>query len=294
MLLYVLVFVVTYPYLGLFSGFFNAIPAAVFGWLFGVKGGFGYLGLALPVNIGLFGIVNSANNDILTHVLGVGAFTLATVWIGWVRDLRVLNDRIRIQAVELQTERQLLHEEIARRMSVEEKLTHEALHDPLTELPNRRLFFDRLEHARAWCKRNPSSPSAVLYVDLDDFKEVNDNLGHQAGDDLLKQVAIRLVSLVRDIDTVGRIGGDEFAILLEAATSADDMRNVINRIQAGLALPYEVQGKDIVCEASIGAVLGIADYEELDAMLLDADKAMYQAKAAGGKQYRIYEPETSD
>ena len=289
MLLYILIFFVAYPYLGLFAAAFNAIPAAAFGWQMGVRGGVFYLLVALPTNILLFGFVGSANNELITHILGIGTFTLASVLVGWVVDLRGLNDRIKRQALELETERQMLQEEIARRTRAEEKLTHEALHDPLTDLPNRRLFFNRLEHAHAWCKRNPHNASAVLYLDLDNFKTINDNMGHKAGDHLLRQVAGRLRGLIREIDTVGRLGGDEFAILLEAASSVGDVKVIVQRIQEGLALPYELHGSEVVSGASIGVVMNIATYQQLDDILRDADAAMYQAKASGGNQFRLFE-----
>ncbi len=294
MLLYALIYFIAYPQLGLFAAAFNAIPAAVCGWLMGVRGGVFYLVIGLPTNILLFGISGSANNELITHVLGIGTFTLASVLVGWVVDLRGLNDRIKRQALELETERQLLRDEVARRTRAEEKLAHEALHDPLTDLPNRRLFFNRLEHAHAWCKRNPHSASAVLYLDLDNFKSINDSLGHEAGDDILRQVTGRLKALVREIDTVGRLGGDEFAILLEGASTTDDVRTVIERIQAGLALPYELHGSAVVSGASIGVVMNIATYQRLDEILRDADIAMYQAKVCGGNRYRVFVGEMRD
>lgn len=289
MLLYALIYLIAYPQLGLFAAAFNAIPAAVCGWLMGVRGGVFYLAIGLPTNIILFGLSGSANNELVTHVLGIGTFTLASVLVGWVVDLRGLNARIQRQALELETERQLLQEEIARRTRAEEKLAHEALHDPLTDLPNRRLFFNRLEHAHAWCKRNPHTGSAVLYLDLDNFKRINDSMGHKAGDDILRQVTGRLKALVREIDTVGRLGGDEFAILLEAASTTDDVKAVIERIQAGLALPYELHGGAVVSGASIGVDMNIASYQQLDEILRDADTAMYQAKVCGGNQYRVFD-----
>ena len=291
MLLYALIYLIAYPHLGLFAAAFNAIPAAVFGGIMGVRGGVFYLVIALPTNILLFSLSGSANNELITHVLGIGTFTLASVLVGWVVDLRGLNDRIKRQALELETERQLLQEEIARRTRAEEKLAHEALHDPLTDLPNRRLFFNRLEHAHAWCKQNPHHASAVLYLDLDNFKSINDSMGHKAGDDLLRQVTGRLRALVREIDTVGRLGGDEFAILIEAASTTEEVRAVIQRIQVGLALPYELHGSAIVSGASIGVVMNIAAYQQLDDILRDADSAMYQAKVSGGNQYRLFDGE---
>lgn len=289
MLLYTLIYLGVYPYLGLWAAAFNMIPAATFGSLIGVRGGFFYLLIAVPVNILLFNSVGSPDNEVITHFLGISAFTLVSVGIGWMRDLRGLNNQIRKQTVELETERKLLQEEIVRRTHAEEKLAYEALHDPLTDLPNRRLFFNRLEHAYAWSKRNPDNLCAVLYIDLNKFKTINDGMGHEVGDHLLKQVASRLKSTVRDIDTVGRMGGDEFAILLEAASTSDDVTTIIQRIQANLALPYDLQGREIVCGASIGVVMSIAAYQQMDDILRDADAAMYHAKVSGGNQFKVFD-----
>jgi diguanylate cyclase (GGDEF)-like protein len=180
-------------------------------------------------------------------------------------------------------------EEIVRRTRAEEKLAREALHDPLTDLPNRRLFFNRLEHGHARSKRNPGSLCAVLYLDLNKFKAINDSLGHEAGDQLLKQVAGRLKTTVRDVDTVARMGGDEFAILLEAASSTKEVTTIVQRIQARLALPYDLSGREIVSEASIGVVMSIAAYQHMDDILRDADTAMYHAKASGRNQVKVFD-----
>jgi diguanylate cyclase (GGDEF)-like protein len=289
MLVYALIYLYVQPYLDLWAAAFNVIPAAAFGWLMGVQGGFFYLLIAIPINILLFNAVESPYNEWTTHFLGISTFTLASIGIGWVRDLSGLNARIRKQAIELESERKLLQEEIIRRTRAEEKLVHEALHDPLTDLPNRRLLFNRLEHSYAWNKRNPDNLCAVLYLDLDKFKTINDNMGHEAGDHLLKQVASRLKSTVRDIDTVARMGGDEFAILLEAASTSEDVTTIIQRIQAQLARPYDLLGKEIVSGASIGVVMSIAAYQQLDDILRDADTAMYHAKASGGNQFKVFD-----
>ncbi len=292
-ILYAIVFLLTYPSMGLFAAAFNVIPAAVFGLLIGVRGFF-YLMLAIPINICLFSIVKSPNNDLVSHTLGITSFTLISFWVGWIRDLRRMNGHIVKQAIELEKEHKLLQEEIIRRTRAEEKLSHEALHDPLTDLPNRRLFFNRLEHAHAWSKQNPHNLSAVLYLDLDKFKTVNDGMGHKAGDELLKQVACRLKASVRSIDTVARIGGDEFAILLEAASTEEEVRNIIQRIQSCLTRPYELQGSMIVSEASIGVVMYIGGYEQLDDILRDADAAMYKAKVNCDNQFKVFESDSEN
>ena len=289
MILYALIYLGVQPYLGLWAAAFNVIPAAAFGWLMGVRGGFFYLLIAIPINILLFNAVESSYNEWSTHFLGISTFTLASIGIGWMRDLSSLNDRIQKQSIELESERKLLQEEIIRRTRAEEKLVHEALHDPLTDLPNRRLFFDRLEHSYAWSKRNPDNLCAVLYLDLNKFKTINDNMGHEIGDYMLKQVASRLKSTVRDIDTVARMGGDEFAILLGAVSNSEEVTTIIQRIQAQLALPYDLLGREIVSGASIGVVMSIAAYQQLDDILRDADTAMYHAKASGGNQLKVFD-----
>jgi diguanylate cyclase (GGDEF)-like protein len=291
MLVYAVIFLATYPYLGLNAAAFNAIPAAVFGGLLGIRGGFLYLLIALPTNILIFNIFQSPYNELITHFLGISTFTLISIGIGWVRDMRDQTDRIGKQKIELEAERMMLQEEILRRTDLEERLAYEALHDPLTDLPNRRFFFNRLEHAYAWSERNPNSLSAVLYLDLNKFKTINDSMGHEAGDQLLKQVADRLKASVRLIDTVARVGGDEFAILLEAATSPEDVNTIIQRILVNLALPYELNGRTMVNGVSIGIVMNIRSYKQLDHILRDADRAMYQAKISGENQYRMFDAE---
>jgi diguanylate cyclase (GGDEF)-like protein len=287
MLLYALIFPHIYPSIGLAAAMLNVIPAVVFGWVLGIRGGLFFGFLAVPVNYFLFWIVgDSLFKDHTGNIIGATAMAFASTGVGWVRDLNV---RVHKQADELQAERKLLQEEIARRTRAEEKLTHEALHDPLTSLPNRRLFLNRLEHAHAWSKRNPDNLCSVLYLDLDKFKTINDSLGHNTGDQLLMQVAGRLKASVRDIDTVARMGGDEFAILLEATSSPEDVKKIIQRIQMVLALPYELQGNAMLIGASIGVVMSISAYKQIDDFLGDADAAMYHAKASGDNQFKVFE-----
>jgi diguanylate cyclase (GGDEF)-like protein len=282
-----LFFLATYPAFGIYAALANALPAAAFGLLFGVRGGILYAFVAFPSNALLFYLVHTTDTTVI-HVLGLITWTWVSVVIGWARDVTGLNRRFRLQTAELEAERKQLQEEIARRTLAEEKSAHEALHDPLTDLPNRRLFFARIEHAYAWSQRNPDQLCAVLYLDLNKFKTVNDSLGHEAGDELLRQVARRLQAAVREVDTVARMGGDEFAILLEAAPAADDVLEIAQRIQASLELPYDVQGRAVVSGASIGVVLSIAAYQDLDGIWRDADAAMYQAKALGGNHIEVF------
>lgn len=181
--------------------------------------------------------------------------------------------------------------DITHRKQLEEQLRHQALHDPLTGLPNRVLFVDRLSHALV--RRHPPDGVAALFVDLDDFKEINDTHGHAAGDDLLRRVAERLNGVLRAADTACRMGGDEFAFLLEEADRAA-AEEVAGRILTALASPFEVNGHRVTLSASVGiatrtkAVEGDAS-EAADAMLHDADTAMYVAKSRGKGLVEVFE-----
>jgi len=170
----------------------------------------------------------------------------------------------------------------------EEQLVHQALHDALTDLPNRVLFLDRVEHALSRSRRYPKTV-AVLYVDLDDFKRVNDSFGHAAGDELLIAVATRLRPLLRRSDTCARLGGDEFAIVLEDAESTESAQTVAERILAVLRAPFPLGGRDVF----VGASIGIAAAEEsLSAgdLVRNADMAMYVAKTSGKRRVTVFEP----
>jgi len=178
--------------------------------------------------------------------------------------------------------------DVTERNKLEEQLTHQAFHDSLTGLPNRALFRDRLDQALARAKRS-SELVAVLLVDLDGFKQVNDSLGHDAGDRLLREVAQRFKGIVRESDTVARFGGDEFALLLEYVTEPDVVA-LAQRLLDGVAQPVVVAGREVSLGASIGIVLdsGSGHSEEL---VRDADVAMYAAKDGGRNRYEIFHPE---
>ena len=171
---------------------------------------------------------------------------------------------------------------------IEATLAHRALHDTLTDLPTRELFFEHLSHALARLRRG-GLPPAVLFIDLDRFKVINDSLGHHVGDQLLGAVAERLRSLVRPGDTLARLGGDEFALLLEQITVPRDAARAAERLHAGLAAPFEVAGHDLRVRASIGiAIAGGADDQPAD-LLRHADVAMYRAKDAGRGRSEIFD-----
>lgn len=176
--------------------------------------------------------------------------------------------------------------DITERKTAEEQLRHQAFHDALTGLPNRALFTDRVQHALARRPRHATG-MGVLFLDLDDFKTVNDSLGHLAGDELLRGVAARLLEAVRAGDSVARFGGDEFAVLLEEIGEPADAARAADRICEVLAAPFSVAGREVFVTASIGIALS-GDAEEL---LRGADVAMYRAKSSPATRYAFFEPE---
>ncbi len=178
--------------------------------------------------------------------------------------------------------------EIALRESAQQ-LSHAAFYDPLTNLPNRALFSDRLERAFEYSKQFPAHLYGVLFVDLDQFKVVNDSLGHTLGDRLLVALARKLTECVRPTDTIARLGGDEFTILLESLSDISDPIRVAERIQASLILPFELEGQEVFATASIGIALSALGYQQAGDILRDADIAMYRAKQLRSR-YEIFNP----
>jgi diguanylate cyclase (GGDEF)-like protein/PAS domain S-box-containing protein len=187
--------------------------------------------------------------------------------------------------------------DVTERKALEEQLARQALHDSLTDLPNRALFLDRLGHILARARREDSH-AAVLFVDLDDFKIVNDSLGHESGNRLLTQVAERLRSCVRPGDTVARLFGDEFAVLLESSTAGDEAQMVAARVLEKLQAPFDLDGREIFASASIGITdcepVRDADQaphqERPEDILRRADLAMYTAKRRGKNGYEVFSP----
>jgi diguanylate cyclase (GGDEF)-like protein/PAS domain S-box-containing protein len=180
--------------------------------------------------------------------------------------------------------------DISERRQLEDQLVHQAFHDSLTALANRALFKDRVDHALLRTKRQTPSV-AVLFLDLDGFKEVNDSLGHATGDRLLIQVAERLQACVRPSDTVARFGGDEFAVLIEDASDDIDVVQVAERVLDGLRQPFVVNGRELHVRGSMGIARMESGVEGADQLLRNADLAMYRAKAAGRGGYERYDPE---
>ncbi len=174
---------------------------------------------------------------------------------------------------------------------LEEQLRHDALYDNVTALPNRTLFFDRLARAIEHTKRRPQDAFAVLFLDLDGFKVVNDSLGHLVGDKLLVQVAERLTSYLRAGDSAARLGGDEFAILLTDVTDAGMLPTIAERLQHQLSIPFVLDDHSVVVSASIGIAVSSTGYERPEDVLRDADIAMYRAKALGKGTHAIFDVE---
>jgi diguanylate cyclase (GGDEF)-like protein/PAS domain S-box-containing protein len=183
----------------------------------------------------------------------------------------------------------ILHD-ITDRKHFEQRLVHDAYHDVLTGLPNRALFIDRLDHALVRWQGHHHERFAVLFVDLNRFKVINDSLGHSAGDELLRRVGKIMVNCVRAEDTVARLGGDEYAVLIERLESNLDPIIVAQRIHSSLERPLEVAGQAVYVSCSIGIALPDSDADKAEDMLRNADLAMYKSKAVGPATHTVYVP----
>lgn len=196
-------------------------------------------------------------------------------------------DRLQIMTSTLE---QQVAERTTQLSQANEQLAYSALHDPLTDLPNRALFMDRLRHVMERARRHKNFTFAVIFVDLDRFKVVNDSLGHNIGDLLLVESARRLSVSLRSEDTVARLGGDEFVILLEELEDTKGYIQIADRIYNELALPANLGGHKAFISISMGIVLGAARYERPEDILRDADIAMYHAKKQGRGRYKVFDP----
>lgn len=174
-----------------------------------------------------------------------------------------------------------------------QEMAHRVQHDALTELPNRLLLDERLTQAMALARRRRSL-LAVLFVDLDRFKRINDSLGHAIGDQLLRSVAQRMMVCVRDSDTVSRQGGDEFVVLLPEIARVKDAAVIAQKILASLGAPHRIENRDLHATASIGIGVYPGDGTDADTLLRHADIAMLDAKTRGRAQYRFFEPQMSE
>ncbi|HVX77307.1 MAG TPA: EAL domain-containing protein [Bradyrhizobium sp.] len=180
-------------------------------------------------------------------------------------------------------------EDVTERKQAEARITHLAHYDPLTDLPNRTLFHDRLQQKLAHLAAGEQL--AVLYIDIDEFKSVNDTLGHLVGDELLKSVAVSLSGCTRGEDFVARLGGDEFAVVQTAVRNEADVVDLAIRIFAAIRTPYHCLGHQVSTDASIGIALAPQHGADLHQILKNADLAMYAAKSAGRRTYRFFEPD---
>ena len=270
---YVLAFVPLHNLLGDLVFLPAALLVAAVGWLWGLWAGLLAGALTFPLLLLLLNLAGQPLwNGLLERELLVGTPVMVAIG-GMVGRLHELHERVHKQAYELE---------------------HQALHDPLTGLPNRLLFSDRLAQALARARRR-KEPIAMLFMDLDNFKVVNDSLGHEVGDVLLIAVARRLRDQLRPEDTIARLGGDEFAILLEGFASLSDATAVAVRIAQILRAPFPLlEGQEIVVTASVGISLSTLEappgedaHENM--LLRDADTAMYQAKANGKGRYEVFD-----
>ena len=190
-------------------------------------------------------------------------------------------EKVRQYTVQLETTNQKLQQEASDRQKAEAQLIHDALHDGLTGLPNRTLLMERINFAIQHAKHNPGYLFAVLFIDLDRFKIINDSMGHSIGDKLLIAIAKLLQEDLRESDTVARLGGDEFVILLSDIQDLTDATLVGDRIQKKLSLPLTLENQTIYTGASIGIALSLTGYQNSSQILRDADMAMYRAKKKG-------------
>jgi diguanylate cyclase (GGDEF)-like protein/PAS domain S-box-containing protein len=209
--------------------------------------------------------------------------------IGTRRDGSTFTQEISIATIE-GGERVCVVRDTTERKALERQLKRQAFHDPLTSLANRALFMNRLEHAIDRCYRHGSS-IAVLFLDLDNFKAVNDSLGHEVGDQLLIAVSSRLQESLRPGDTLARLGGDEFTVLLEDnVPDVSDAVRVAERITAALRDPFRVGGREVFITTSIGITLNLSGARKPSDLVREADIAMYKAKARGRARYEVFDP----
>ncbi|MGB0591066.1 MAG: putative bifunctional diguanylate cyclase/phosphodiesterase [Myxococcota bacterium] len=183
------------------------------------------------------------------------------------------------------------HADITDRKRIETEVRHRALHDTLTDMPNRSLFMERLKEAIARSQRIGETTFAVLFIDLDRFKIVNDSLGHLVGDELLIAASRRLSACLRPADLAARLGGDEFAVFIDAPQSDTVVDKVAQRLQSAISQPFRLDGRDLYVTCSIGIVMGLPSYQSATDVLRDADMAMYHAKEQGRAQHARFEPD---
>ncbi len=207
-------------------------------------------------------------------------------------EIKTLNEeleaRVKKRTAQIESANRVLKQEVLQRHQLEKKLRHDALHDSLTGLPNRSLFMKRTKNCLQHTIKNPERQFAILFIDLDRFKIINDSLGHLTGDQLLIACAKRLNSCVTSKNTLARLGGDEFTILLDQITNPDDAIVVAEAILEKFASPFEISNRSLMITASIGVVIGTNQYRQEIDLLRDADTALYRAKELGKARYEIF------
>lgn len=244
------------------------ITAYCFGWKIGGIAGI----LSFPANIFLFLVTGAGSlsfvdrNYWLWHLF----LTVVGATVGYLRDIKIA-----------------LHLEQIERKSAEEKFIHAATHDNLTGLPNRTLFHDRLNQAMERYEREGKT-TAILFIDIDDFKVINDGFGHHQGDSVLVSFAERLNNCIRGYDTVARLGGDDFAILLDDLPHPHVAASICERITTSMAKPFSIEEEKVVITVSIGISLYPYDGEEVTELLKNANSAMYTAKKKGENGFHFF------
>jgi diguanylate cyclase (GGDEF)-like protein len=243
----------------------------------------------LPARLNALGVRDAMVTELVGERRVIGTIMVANR----LGDVRSFNDKDRslfetlAGQVSFSLENGRLEQALAGEQTVRAEFEHKALHDPLTKLANRVLFNDRVRHALLR-RPEPGQTIAVMYIDLDDFKTVNDSLGHAAGDALLGQVADRLSDSVRPDDTVARLGGDEFAVLMEGVTAEAEATAVAKRILDSLNTPFEIAGEVVWAHATIGIARTAPGEIEVTDFLRRADLAMYTAKGEGKSRYAVF------
>jgi diguanylate cyclase (GGDEF)-like protein/PAS domain S-box-containing protein len=229
--------------------------------------------------------------DMLEHTMHLhGRASMETVRLhksGELIDVSILAAPISMSGIDVGNF--VSYRDIREKKQSDARLQHDAMHDPLTGLSNRAVFMDRLQLTMARQQRHSHLNFAVMFLDLDRFKTVNDNLGHACGDDLLVRMAARLRACFRPEDTVARFAGDEFAILIEDVTNISDVTRIAERAQQDIRLPVEVNGHEVFVTASIGIAFGTLDHTSPEQILRDADHAMYQAKSNGHARHEVFD-----
>jgi diguanylate cyclase (GGDEF)-like protein len=219
----------------------------------------------------------------------LGLLLAILVYAGYLRQRRLHVVQRNLLEKQVRERTQELSKEIVERERIQEQLKHQVMHDALTGLPNRGYLRDRLQRALAQLKRDPERHCALLFIDVDRFKIINDSLGHLVGDEVLKEVARRLLTCVRGPDTVSRLSGDEFAILLEDVPLPATAVKVAQRVLTAFAAPVLLGGTELALSASIGIAFGEVGHEFADEVLRDADSAMYRSKKLGRARFELFD-----